>query len=212
MNRLFHDQLAARASASGLIIPSGVASRLEAYYDLLAHWNWTINLTSLALEPATDAAIDRLLIEPLVLARRLAPGVPVWFDLGSGGGSPAVPLRLVKPEGRLVMVEARERKAAFLREVIRVLNLPDTFVEVQRIESVAASHLWAASADLITLRAVRVDEQLLAAIRAMLRVGGQVAFLGTSAQFEVPADFSEEWMSDDGPRRFLVLRRGHREC
>ena len=46
------------------------------------------------------------------------PAPLAWFDLGSGGGSPAIPLKLVRPDARLTMVESKTRKAAFLREAV----------------------------------------------------------------------------------------------
>ena len=84
------------------------------------------------------------------------------------------------------MVESKERKAAFLREAVRLLNVEHTRVEVKRIEEVAANAQLAGTADLITVRAVRVDLSLLAAIRTLLRLGGQTLFFGAKrAEFGV---------------------------
>src|SRR5262249_62154900 len=102
---------------------------LGAYLRLLARWNATVNLTSLALDPPGDETFDRLVVEPIVAAERMhgVPGgsssVAVWYDLGSGGGSPAIPLKLVRSSWTLTMVESRERKAMFLREAGRHLKL-----------------------------------------------------------------------------------------
>ena len=74
------------------------ADSLDAYYRLLARWNRTINLTALSLDPLADEALDRLFIEPLAAAPYIREALDVtplsvWFDLGSGGGSPAIPLK-----------------------------------------------------------------------------------------------------------------------
>jgi 16S rRNA (guanine527-N7)-methyltransferase len=184
-------RLMTRASAAGIDLSPSLATRLETYFRLLAHWNAIINLTSLKLDPVTDQALDRLLVEPLLAARHLSfmPS-PTWFDLGSGGGSPAIPLKLAEPAWRLTMVESKERKAAFLREAIRTLGLAECGVEASRIETVAAAHPLAGSVDLITVRAVRIDPSLFGSIRALLRLGGQVVLFGAGRQEQSgPPDF-----------------------
>ena len=112
---VFRDLLRLRAVAANIPISSELADELETYYRLLAHWNNRINLTSLALEPPTAQTVDRLFIEPLIAASFVASHVAVWFDLGTGGGSPAIPMQLAHPAKRLIMVESRDRKAAFLQ-------------------------------------------------------------------------------------------------
>lgn len=186
-------RLVERASAAGIELSPSLATRLESYYRLLAHWNASINLTALQLDPINDHALDRLLIEPLAGARYISVSsatAPTWFDLGSGGGSPAIPLKLAVPTTRLTMVESRERKAAFLREAIRTLELEESAVEGSRIETVAATHPLAGSIDLITVRAVRIDPSLFGSIRLLLRPRGRVVFFGGKrGELSVPRDF-----------------------
>jgi 16S rRNA (guanine527-N7)-methyltransferase len=184
-------RLVMRASVAGIDLSPSLATRLEAYYRLLSHWNASINLTALRLDPITDQALDRLLVEPLLAARYISfMASPTWFDLGSGGGSPAIPLKLAKPASRLTMVESKERKAAFLREAIRTLELPESTVEASRIETAAAAHPLAGSVDLITVRAVRIDPSLFGSIRALLRLGGQVVLFGARRlELSIPHDF-----------------------
>jgi 16S rRNA (guanine527-N7)-methyltransferase len=183
-------RLVARASAAGINLSPALAARLESYYRLLAHWNASINLTALQLDPISDHALDRLLIEPLAGARYIpaSPPGPIWFDLGSGGGSPAIPLKLARPLARLTMVESRERKVAFLREAIRILELGESSVEASRIETVADSHPLAGSIELVTVRAVRIDPSLFGSIRSLLRSGGRVVLFGARGQ-DLPRDF-----------------------
>ena len=79
-----------------------------------------MNLTALPLDPPTDETFDRLLIEPLAASRQVrADMASVWFDLGSGGGRPAIPLKIARQQLRLTMIESKERKSAFLREAAR---------------------------------------------------------------------------------------------
>jgi 16S rRNA (guanine527-N7)-methyltransferase len=152
-----------------------VLAPLETYYRLLAQWNLKINLTALPLQAPTDATFDRLFIEPL-LAAELIPDVPgTWFDLGSGGGSPALPLKLVHPSLSLTLVESKTRKAAFLREAIRALKLSGTEVANMRFQELPTP---VPAADLVTVRAVRPDRTLLDESARLLRVGGHMLFFG----------------------------------
>jgi 16S rRNA (guanine(527)-N(7))-methyltransferase RsmG len=174
----FQNQLARRALLAELDLSPALAGQLEAYYRLLVHWNARVNLTALPLNPITDQAVDRLLIEPIAAAQYLATAAPVWFDLGSGGGSPAIPLKLARPAGQLTMIESKERKAAFLRESVRSLKMDDTRVEAIRIEALATDYGLAATADLVTVRAVRADRALFDAIGKLLRFRGQAFLFG----------------------------------
>ena len=155
--------------------PEEVLAPLEAYYRLLAQWNVKINLTALPLEPPTDATFDRLFIEPLLAAELIPDVAGAWFDLGSGGGSPAIPLKIVRPSLSLTLVESKTRKAAFLREVVRALKLPETQVANMRFQELPTP---TPAADLVTVRAVRPDRTLLNESARLLRVGGHLLFFG----------------------------------
>jgi 16S rRNA (guanine527-N7)-methyltransferase len=172
------------------VTPSAaVINQLESYYQLLAKWNAKVNLTAFKLSPAgEDEAIDRLLIEPMVAARHIAPGASTLLDAGSGGGSPAVPLKLVRPELDLRMVESKTRKAVFLREAVRTLNLQRTTVETARFEELLSRPELHEAVDLLTIRAVRLEPRVLTTLQAFLRPGGRLLLFrgsGTNAAEEV---------------------------
>ena len=174
-SREFRERLSRRARKAGARAPEEALAPLEAYYRLLAQWNVKINLTALPLQAPSDATFDRLFIEPL-LAAELVPDVPgTWFDLGSGGGSPAFPLKMVRPSLSLTLVESKTRKAAFLREVVRALKLPGTEVANMRFQELPTP---TPAADLVTVRAVRPDRILLDETARLLRVGGHLLLFG----------------------------------
>jgi 16S rRNA (guanine527-N7)-methyltransferase len=170
----FRDRLARRARRAKAPITLQMLDPLEAYVQLLALWNAKINLTALPLDPPTDQAFDRLLVEPLGASRHVPDQPCVWFDLGSGGGSPAIPLKIAKPHLKLTMVESKERKSAFLREAIRTLGLTNATVVTERFEDLMASRGVAASVDLITVRAVRADDGLFATTAGLLKDDGRL--------------------------------------
>ena len=171
----FRDRLARRTRRAKAPIALGMLEPLEAYFRLLAQWNAKINLTALPLESPTDETFDRLLVEPLGAARQIPTHTPsVWFDLGSGGGSPAIPLKIARPALRLTMIESKERKSAFLREAIRALGLADAFVETGRFEVASATAQYSGKADIVTVRAVKADPELFHTAKQMLKNGGRL--------------------------------------
>src|SRR5215470_12300325 len=96
-SREFQDRLGRRAKRAGVNLTPQLSSRLETYFRLLETWNRKINLTGLNLAEATPDTVDRLLIEPLVAARHIPASAARVLDVGSGGGSPAIPIALALP-------------------------------------------------------------------------------------------------------------------
>ena len=167
-----------RGARGGISVPPDIAGRLDTFLQLLARWNKRINLTALEVDPPSDAAIDRLLIEPLAAAIRLQRGDRLAIDIGSGGGSPAIPMKIGAPALRMILVESRVKKAAFLREVVRSLELPDVEVENHRLEDLAARPDLKEAADVLTLRAVTATHPLWVSMNGLLRPGGRVFWFG----------------------------------
>ena len=167
-----------QAETAGLTLDLTRVAQFEQYFRLLRHWNRTINLTALPFAGLPDTTLNRLFIEPLQAAQFVDDAPLVWFDLGSGGGSPAIPLKIVRPLLRLTMVESKSRKAAFLREAVRLLGLTTTDVLSIRIEELGRSDA-AGQANLLTVRAVRVEEGFLRLAGALLKPEGRLLLFGS---------------------------------
>lgn len=164
-----------RARREEASLPTSVADALERYYLLLAKWNARINLTAFRLpQDGEDEAIDRLLIEPLLAARYLPPGTRAIMDVGSGGGSPAIPIRLAASGAALRMVESKVRKAIFLRQAVRELRLADVVVETSRYEELLSRPELHEAFDVVTIRAVRVEPATLVTLQAFVKPDGQM--------------------------------------
>jgi 16S rRNA (guanine527-N7)-methyltransferase len=148
-----------------------LAQQLTCYYELLSRWNRKINLTAI---DKPDEAIDRLLLEPVIASRYLPSPSVHMMDVGSGGGSPAIPLKLSAPGSALTMVEAKARKSAFLREAVRTLRLDRATVETARYEELLARPELHESFDVLSLRAVRIEVRTLFTLQAFVRRGGLV--------------------------------------
>ena len=183
----FRDRLARRARRAKAPLTLAMLGPLEAYFRLLTLWNAKINLTALPLEAPTDETFDRLLVEPLAAAPHLTAGQTevrrgarhtsdpmIWLDLGSGGGSPAIPLLIGQPTLQLTMIESKTRKAAFLREAVRVVGLQGASVVNERFEDVAQQANYSRRADFVTVRAVKADAALFETAGQMLNETGRL--------------------------------------
>jgi len=190
---------------------------LETYFRLLAQWNAKINLTALPLEMPTDETFDRLLVEPLAASRQIErilsqfKSIPVWFDLGSGGGSPAIPMKIARPALHLTMIESKERKSAFLREAVRTLGLSNADVLNCRFEDATQQMGREVAADLVTVRAVRTDDELFEAAGTLLRSDGRLLmFRPAHSPMADPEGFAREdtvRLTDSPPAFLTIFRR-----
>ncbi len=204
----FWDRVGRRGRRAGAALTVPLLEPLEDYFRLLGHWNPTINLTALPLDPPTDETFDRLLVEPLAAAKQIDGGEERWFDLGSGGGSPAIPLKIVRPALNLTMVESKSRKGAFLREAIRTLDLKGASVAEARFQDLAQDGQYRRSASLVTVRAVRTDDELFSIAAELLKGGGRLLlFRPPHDAAPCPAGFSHKLTVrlTDTPAAFLSI-------
>ena len=125
-------------------------ARLDKFAALLTDWQRRINL----IAPSTLPHIwTRHIADSLQLLRH-APTAKIWTDLGSGGGFPGIPLACAlaqTPGAQVHLVESNGKKAAFLREAVRITGVPAT-IHAERIENFGDS--FGGNADAVTARAL----------------------------------------------------------
>lgn len=151
-----------------MAMDEALAERLGAYVELLRRWNAKLNLTRLDRD---DAGLARLVIEPLAAVPYL-PRQGTLVDIGSGGGSPAIPLKLAAPGLALRMVEAKTRKAAFLREAVRHLGLDRTEVLAERYEDLLSRRDLQNGHGALAVRGVHLDAAALRGLQTLVAPGG----------------------------------------
>ncbi len=207
----FRDRLARRSRRAKAPVTLPLLGPLEVYFRLLTQWNAKINLTALPLDPPTDQTFDRLLVEPLGAAKHVVGAALDWIDLGSGGGSPAIPMKIARPDLRLRMVESKERKSAFLREVVRTLGLSESVVVTERFETLIGRDDFKRSADLVTVRAVKTDDELFSTAGSLLRTNGRLfLFRPSHDSHPVPPGFrfvATTHLLDEPPSFLSVFAR-----
>ncbi len=123
----------------------GTADKFREYLDLLGKWNSKLNLTAIR---SPKEILYRHFIECVFAAQHLPTGIRTLLDFGSGGGFPGIPIALCRPEIHVTLGESQAKKAAFLREVLRTLNIFNAEVYNGRIESLSRTF------QAVTLRAV----------------------------------------------------------
>jgi len=119
----------------GIRPPSPVVPLFRQYGEMLLDWNQRINLVSKNDE---SRLLTRHFLESLGLIKVVPfpPGVRV-MDLGSGAGFPGIPLKIVRPDLRMVLVESKRKKNLFLRNVVDTLGLKKTEAVLGRAEQLA---------------------------------------------------------------------------
>ena len=151
--------------------------KLNNYLDLLIAENQRINLVS--RETSRDGLM-RLAIEslaPLSIESLYALifKAATYLDIGSGGGLPAIPLLLVRPEMRTVLYERRQKKARALQRIARELGIVADVMAVDFESDV----LLDAKYDLITIRYVPLIEKILNKCISVIAPGGALLYYGS---------------------------------
>ena len=148
---------------------------IQQYMKLLLTWNEKINLTAIR-DPI------EILYRHFCESMYAAVAVPVengrLADVGSGAGFPGIPLKIIRPELQMFLVESNMKKATFLAEVLRNIELPDTRVLVSRYEDLGED---VAPLDFVCSRAVGefapflawAASERIAAKQVILWIGGR---------------------------------------
>lgn len=160
-------------------VSSGLAAQLQAYLELLLRWNARMNLTAVR-DP--EQIVTRHFGESLYAARvlreagALSANHATLADIGSGAGFPGIPIKLFAPDLHVTLIESQNKKATFLREIIRTLELSHIVVHCGRAED------WPHRASIVTLRAVEKFDTVLAVASSLVAPGGTLCLLIGEAQ------------------------------
>lgn len=146
------------------------------YLELLERWNQEINLTAIR---DRQTAILRHFVEPAMALQLLTGAGPVLLDAGSGLGVPGLPFKILAPERRCVLVEANQKKATFLKEVVDELGLEDVEVLDGRFEEFIVSGDLGPPVHVLTARAWSAWGELLGVGAGLMAPGGRaILFVG----------------------------------
>jgi 16S rRNA (guanine527-N7)-methyltransferase len=168
------EKLASGAKKLGLNLTASQLEQFRIYYQHLLDWNRRINLTAITAyeEVQVKHFLDSLTVVP-VISQFKKQGNLKLIDVGTGAGLPGIPLKIVLPEIRLVLLEATTKKAGFLQHIKNKLGLDDIEVVVGRAEAVAHEAPYREKFDLVLSRAVAELSALIELALPFCAVGGK---------------------------------------
>lgn len=179
----------------------------------LLDWNQRVNLTALS---EMDALAERQFLDVIPLAGMLPQGWHV-LDLGSGGGFPGIPLKILRPDLRVSLVDGIRKKTNFLKHLTRVLGLTDVSVRQMRAETMVGHDSGAAGGwDVVVSKAVGPPERLADLCGALVRCGGWIVVMagmpGEGEELRIPGFSIRQTVYrlpfEGVERRLVVLEKG----
>jgi len=194
---------------AALALPESLSAPLLTYLALLKRWNRAYNLTAIR-DPL--AMVPLHVLDSLALVPYLRD-IRTLADLGTGPGLPGIPLALALPSLQVTLVESNGKKARFLREVVRTLQLSNAGVVEARAEQVKACALF----DAITARALGSLAGIVAVGGHLLAPHGRLLAMKGIAPDQEIAALPPDWAVDaihplavpglQGERHLLVISR-----
>lgn len=165
---------------AGIKITDEQLNRFEVYKDLLIKFNGMFNLTSITDD---EEIIKKHFIDSVLYSDKLSG--KTLIDVGSGGGFPAIPIKIMRPDLSVTMVEATGKKCNFLNEVIKELNLSDIRVLNKRAEELSKEEDFRERFDICTARAVARLNTLCEYCMPFVKVGGNFVAYKADAEEEI---------------------------
>ncbi|MGA2536925.1 MAG: 16S rRNA (guanine(527)-N(7))-methyltransferase RsmG [Terracidiphilus sp.] len=191
-------------AAGHVPVPDEVGARFADYLALLLRWNAKMNLTAIRDE---EGILSRHFGESIVCARALPAGVRTLLDFGSGAGFPGIPIALCCPGIAVTLAESQGKKAAFLREAVRILEI-SCGIHSGRAESLTARF------DCVAMRAVEQMPQVLQTACELLNSRGWLALMTTEGELaQLQASLGGGFCWEEakrlpgGERRLLALAK-----
>ena len=136
-----------------------------AYSELLLKWNRTSNLTAIR---TLEGIVDKHFLDSLAIVGQVR-GTTV-IDLGSGSGFPGIAIALVKPQTRMILLDAKQKKVQFLRHAVATLGFTNVSVVHQRIQQLATDAIY----DTIVARSLGSVAAIAELAMPLLAPGGRV--------------------------------------
>jgi 16S rRNA (guanine527-N7)-methyltransferase len=167
----------------GINLSSKQKELFERYYQIILRRNEQANLTAILSEK--EVALKHFVDSLSCLLVAPVEGNSLVVDVGSGAGLPGIPLKIVRPEISLTLIESSAKKAEFLKEAVLLLGLPDVKVVLGRVEEISHRQDYRELFDYAVCRAVAPLPVVIEYCLGLVRAGGwMIALKGPAAVAE----------------------------
>jgi len=188
----------------GRRLTAGETDAIFRYLALLAKWQRSQRLVG-----STDPRwlVQNIVLDSLLFLQLLPPSPASIADLGSGAGVPGIPIKILRPDVSVVLIESRERRASFLAAVVRELGLQQCRVVASRAEDVGSSDRHH---DAVVMRCAGELAGLVPVAAGLARPGGRVIASGPPNRPAAAEDGLDlDWVEIDGAsgRRWFAIYR-----
>ncbi len=178
----FKNNLLEKAEKIQVKIEEVQAKKLYDYMQLLLSWNEKMNLTAIT-EP--NEVIVKHFIDSFTVSQYIEKN-SYMVDVGTGAGFPGIPLKIVRPDISIVLVDSLQKRVHFLEEVIQKLTLTDIDAIHSRIEEFGKNKIYREKFDYVTSRAVANLAVLSEYMLPLLKISGKaICMKGANVETEI---------------------------
>jgi len=192
------------AAAMGLSVSPPQARLLARHAEALMAWNRTTNLTAIT---APEAVAVKHFLDALMPSRYISTRSAL-LDIGSGGGFPGIPLKIIDPSLTVTLIDSVRKKVSFLNYLIRTLGLQGISAHHIRAEALAMQRPMAGTFDVIVCRALTALDGFIRMARPLLKSGGlMIAMKGNISNKELEA--AETLLSSGNEAESIIVDAVH---
>jgi 16S rRNA (guanine527-N7)-methyltransferase len=178
----------------GIELDQQQLAMFDLYQQELLRWNAKTNLIS---EKTMDEIVTRHFLDSLTAFPHIAPKDARVVDIGTGAGFPGIPLKIALPSIQLCLLETNRKKISFLKHILRILNLENTFTLHDRTENIIRTDHWREKFDIVISRAALKLPELMSLGKYFLIPGGLLITLkGPLVEAELDQAMSMERSSE----------------
>lgn len=178
----FKSILVEKAKLINVEIADEQAEKFYTYMNLLLEWNEKINLTAIT-DP--NEIIIKHFIDSLTICKNIEKGKSL-IDIGTGAGFPGIPLKIVRPDISIVLLDSLNKRVNFLNNVVNTLNIDGIEAIHGRIEDIGRNKKYREKFDYATSRAVANLNVLAEYMIPVVKVGGKcICMKGSSVNDEI---------------------------
>lgn len=168
----------------GIFLSEEQLKKFEKYYELLLFYNSKFNITAIT---EREEVIEKHFVDSILGVDKIIGDK--WIDIGSGGGFPAIPVKILKPDVELTLLEATGKKCEFLKTVCKELGLKKVSVINGRAEEIAKTDEYREKFDVCSARAVARLNTLAEYCLPFVKVGGRfVSYKGDCQEELIEAE------------------------